>query len=97
MYKKLPTWLIGGMIGVLYFLVVFTWDYVGSDFGQAQLFGLTTAYLNLPGVMVFSAPFVPYALQTSSAFQIATIVVVNFVIGALAAQLISRILQKRTM
>ena len=84
--KKFPAWLIGGIIGVAYFVITFLFEFVAMcNFQMNGMCGLFTAIANLPATFILQG-----VLGQSIVLQIFLYILVNFCLGALVFGLINR-------
>jgi len=81
MFKRMPAWLIGGVIGVLYFLVTLAIDFYNTGL-EGPASGLFIMVMNIPSVFVYAKLPLAYRLSISITFQIISLAVINFLIGA---------------
>ncbi len=77
--KKLPVWLIGGIVGDVYFIVIFLFEFaLMCHFQVGGMCGFFTAVANLPASLMM-----PMAFGQSTVMQIVFYLIVNFCLGVL--------------
>ncbi|MEI8230312.1 MAG: hypothetical protein WCG83_04180 [Candidatus Peregrinibacteria bacterium] len=82
---RFPSWLIGGLIGVLYFLVTFGFEFVFlCDWKFESMCGFMAAIANLPATMImnYCISLFPLLLAQANGLQILLMMVLDFLLGS---------------
>ena len=78
LFKKIPAWLIGGLIGILYFLATY---YI--DIGRCQIYGGLRYCSGMTGLLFFILNF-PATISTMilGGGGIYAVLIIDFILGS---------------
>jgi len=99
--RRWPNWLIGGVVGVIYLLVIFIYEFSspGCHFTAKEMCGFMTAMFNFPSVWIWEYLDLPwfdfgYDSPVTVVLGILPIMVLNFGLGALIIGGLLRLFRK---
>lgn len=88
----MPAWLVGGLIGVFYYLFLLGIDYYTTG-SAGPGGGLIFVFYDWPATMVVAR--IPYIFAAPRVVQIVAFIVTNFVIGSLLGWWIGYFFQRK--
>jgi hypothetical protein len=82
MLKQYPAWLKGGIYGMCYGFALLALNLIISLFNAEKDFFILTVFYN-PGIFLLGFPLLPSAFHTNTLLAFATIILGDFLIGAI--------------
>jgi len=93
-FKKIPAWLVGGILGLIYFFVIYFLDFGLCEFGVSKcsdVAGLPTMIFNFPAVMILRF-FIPGFDNLGQTLNFIGIAIMDFILVSIVVFLIGRII-----